>query len=173
MGVYREDPFRTPAAEREPSRRFRGRLTSGVTIWTSNGPEGPTGLTVSSLLLAEGEPSRILGLINDTTDLFEAIRSSGRFVVHVVDAEHQRWADILAGLYPMPGGIFSALKWAETGYGPAISDLPNRAMVELEDITDAGYQQLVRGKVGRFELADLSEPLVYFRGRYRRLQDPT
>src|SRR5688500_2047994 len=51
--VHYTDPFATPEEERSPVRRFRRRLPSAVTLWT--GP-GPAGLTVSSTLVADGDP---------------------------------------------------------------------------------------------------------------------
>ncbi|MFP5298465.1 MAG: flavin reductase family protein [Actinomycetota bacterium] len=168
-GIHHQDPFATPPSLREPIRRFRGRLSAGVTIWTAMGEQGPAGLTVSSILVAEGQPPQILGLVSDTTDLFEAIELTNRFVVHVVDSEHRRWADGFAGLYPMPGGIFNNLRWNEGDHGPELDELPNRATCRLIEILPAGYQRLIRAEVGRIDVADLDDPLVYFRGRYRNL----
>lgn len=169
-GIHYENPFSTPREIREPIRRFRGRLTSGVTIWTATGEQGPVGLTVSSLLVAEGEPSQLVGLINDTTDLFEAVSTSRRFVVHLADDAHERWADGFAGLYPMPGGVFAHVPWEPSEHGPLIGELGNRVRCELIEVAAAGYQKLVRGEIGQIELTDLDEPLVYFRGRYRSLR---
>lgn len=168
-GIHHQDPFATPPSMREPIRRFRGRLTSGVTIWTAAGEQGPVGLTVSSILVAEGRPSQIFGLVSDTTDLFEAIERTGRFVAHIVDAHRRRWADGFAGLYPMPGGAFNNLGWTQGDHGPEIEELPNRARCELIEILPAGYQRLIRAEVDQLSVADLDEPLVYFRGRYRDL----
>ena len=59
--IHHEHPFQTPADQREPARRLRGRLTSPVTIWTAYGAEGPVGLTVSSIIVAEGTTLRFDG----------------------------------------------------------------------------------------------------------------
>ncbi|MGZ8756004.1 MAG: flavin reductase, partial [Acidimicrobiia bacterium] len=57
--IHEEHPFAAPPDLRDPARQLRGRLTSGITVLTSGGPDQRTGLTVSSLLIAEGEPSRV------------------------------------------------------------------------------------------------------------------
>ena len=54
-----EHPFIRPEADRDPVRRFRGRLVAPVTIVTAGDDVGRAGLTVSSLMLAEGEPKEI------------------------------------------------------------------------------------------------------------------
>ena len=58
MTIHSTDPFATPEEQRSPLRRLRGRLAAPVTLWTADGPAGPAGLTVSSMLVAEGEPGR-------------------------------------------------------------------------------------------------------------------
>lgn len=63
--IHFEHPFATPLEERDPTRRFRGRLAAPVTVWTSGAVSGRGGLTVSSLLVAEGDPGIILGLVGD------------------------------------------------------------------------------------------------------------
>jgi 3-hydroxy-9,10-secoandrosta-1,3,5(10)-triene-9,17-dione monooxygenase reductase component len=168
-GIHYTDPFRAPEGSREPVRRFRGRLTAGVTIWTANGAEGPQGLTMSSVLVAEGEPPVVVGLLGDTADLFEALEESQRFVVHILDDRHKRLADRFAGLFPSPGGLFSGLSLQENEYGPVLQEIEDRAYCELIDIGDAGYQRLVRGSIQRLDLSDLSDPLTYFRGRYHSI----
>src|SRR5688572_6133036 len=53
-------------------------------LWTAPGapgPAGPAGLTVSSTLIADGEPSRLFGLLDDESDLWRAISSAGVFAV--------------------------------------------------------------------------------------------
>jgi 3-hydroxy-9,10-secoandrosta-1,3,5(10)-triene-9,17-dione monooxygenase reductase component len=168
-GIHFTDPFSTPQEHREPVRRLRGRLTGGVTIWTAYSGGDPYGLTMSSVLVAEGEPSLLLGLMGDTTDLYSAIEESHRFVVHILDHRHKRLADSFAGTFPSPGGLFAGLPLDESEHGPVIQQIENRAFCELIRTTDAGYQRLVTASIRRIELADLDTPLVYFRGRYRTL----
>lgn len=167
--IHSEHPFQTPADQREPARRLRGRLALPVTIWTAYGADGPSGLTVSSILVAEGKPSVVLGLVNDTTDLWEAIGESKRFVVHILDDSRRQLAERFAGSRPSPGGIFHGLVVQKGDSGPVLTDLPNRAHCTLFDTIDAGYQRLVRGLIQDVEVSDLESPLVHFRGGFRGL----
>jgi flavin reductase (DIM6/NTAB) family NADH-FMN oxidoreductase RutF len=169
--IHAEHPFQTPTDQREPARRLRGRLALPVTIWTAAGTDGPAGLTVSSVLVAEGRPSAVIGLINDTTDLWDAIRAAGRFVVHVLGENHRELAERFAGQRPSPGGLFHGLEAEEGEFGPVLTDLPERAHCMLFDTADAGFQRMVRGLIHEVELADLDTPLVHFRGGFRGLRN--
>ncbi|HLA66452.1 MAG TPA: flavin reductase, partial [Acidimicrobiia bacterium] len=71
--IHDEHPFTDPEGVRDPVRRFRGRLVAPVTIVTAGAPADRTGLTVSSIIVAEGDPSRIYFLCGTGTDLWEAI----------------------------------------------------------------------------------------------------
>ena len=165
--VHYEDPFRTPRDQEDPTRRFRGSLAKGVTIWTAGAGETKAGLTVSSLMVAEGKPSHVLGLINDTTDLYGALLDSGRFVVHLLGRSDQVLAEVFAGTRPAPGGQFEDLELEDTDWGPMIIRLLPRAYCTLRDTAQPGFQKLVRGRIDKIELGDGSEPLVHYRGRYR------
>ncbi|MGH2820948.1 MAG: flavin reductase family protein [Actinomycetota bacterium] len=171
-GVHYEDPFLAPAELREPTRRLRGRMTAGVTVWTSGRGEEATGLTMSSVVVAEGRPSILLGLITDTTSLWDAIHATGAFVVHVLEDGHRLLAERFAGRWPAPGGLLSGLDVETSEWGPVLSTIRNRAYCRYKEATEAGYQHLIRGEIERIELAELAEPLVYFRGRYRHLRPP-
>ncbi|MGH2754255.1 MAG: flavin reductase family protein [Actinomycetota bacterium] len=170
--IHREHPFQTPLEQRDPVLRLRGRLARGVTIWTSEGPDGPVGLTVSSVLVAEGTPSLVIGLINDTTGAFDAIGESHGFVVHVLNDSMRSLAERFAGVRPAPGGPFKGLHVENSEFGPALGDVTDRVYCRLFDSMDAGYQRLVRGAIERVELSDLRTPLIHFRGRYRSLDPP-
>jgi 3-hydroxy-9,10-secoandrosta-1,3,5(10)-triene-9,17-dione monooxygenase reductase component len=168
--VHRTDPFVTPPDKREPVRRLRGRLVAGVSVWTAGPPKGRAGLTVSSMVVAEGSPSLVLGLMNDTTDLWDTIEETGAFVVHILGRRDRVVADRFAGLRPSPGGLFTDMDVADTEWGPALVAFPDRVFCRYLDVSQAGYQRLVRGEIQRIELSDLTDPLVYFRGRYRKLK---
>ena len=167
--VHREDPFATPADDRSPARRLRGRLVSGVTIWTAQAEGTRAGLTMSSVLVADGEPAQMLGLLKDTSDLFDAIETSRTFVVHILGDKEVVLADIFAGLRPNPGGPFAGLDTSESEWGPVITRISDRAYCRLIDAPETGYHRLVRAEIERVELTELDAPLVYFRGRYRKL----
>jgi hypothetical protein len=90
-------------------------------------------------------------------------------VVHVFEEGQRLLADRFAGLRPSPGGIFSDLEVIPGPYGPQVAGIATRAFCRLAEVTEQGYQHLVRGDIDGVELGELERPLVHFRGRYRPL----
>jgi 3-hydroxy-9,10-secoandrosta-1,3,5(10)-triene-9,17-dione monooxygenase reductase component len=166
MTIHSTDPFATPEPERSPVRRLRGRLPAPVTLWTA---PGPAGLTVSSLLVADGAPGRVLGLVDDESQLWEALRESGRFAVAALGPGHRQLADRFAGLMPAPGGLFRGYEWTETRYGPVPADARSWAGCRLDDARPYGWALLVEATVEQVEIGAPDNPLVHYRGRYREL----
>lgn len=171
--IHDEHPFATPPDLRDPARQLRGRLASGVTVLTSGGPDNRTGLTVSSLLLAEGEPSRVVVLVGEATDLWFAIEQSSAWVLHVLGADDRELSDRFAGLRPSPGGLFVGLEVEDTPWGPTISTQGTRAYCRLERSVETGFHRLVTGVIDQIDLEGIADPLVYYRGRYRALGNET
>jgi flavin reductase (DIM6/NTAB) family NADH-FMN oxidoreductase RutF len=136
-----------------------------VTIVTA----GDDGMTASAVLVLEGSPPRVLVGINETADFHAAVNETGRFVVHVARQQDRNLSDRFAELAPSPGGLFAGLEIEETEWGPRIVGFDNWAGCLLEDCYPIGWQVLVVGKIEHLEVADVSDPLLYFRGRYRSL----
>ena len=170
-GVHDDHPFDTPADQRDPARRFRGRLAAPVTVITAGTGDHQTGLTVSSLVVAEGEPSRLYFLLGSTTDRFYGLEETGKFVVHVLEAGDQAIADVFAGLRPSPGGRFAGLEVEDTEWGPVIKQVATRAYCTFEGGDEETFFIVAEGTIDKLELSDIEDPLVYFRGRYRGLND--
>ncbi|HEX9855495.1 MAG TPA: flavin reductase family protein [Acidimicrobiia bacterium] len=167
-GIHDENPFKAPGDERDPVRRFRGRLAAPVTIVTAGDADERTGLTVSSLVVAEGAPSLVYVLVGPTTDLWLAIQEFGRFIVHVCRVGDEVVSDVFAGLRPSPGGMFAGLDVDQTDHGPLLTSLATRAYCTLRRGVEESYSVLVSGEIDRVDLVDSTDPLLYYRGRYTR-----
>lgn len=174
MSIHATNPFATPEPDRSPVRRLRGRLTAPVTLWTAPGAHGPAGLTISSVLVADGDPGRVLGLIDDESELWETLSHAGRFTVTPLAEGEQQLADRFAGLAPAPGGLFAqpADAWRDTGYGPVPGGDRTWAGCTLAEARPCGWGMLVEGVLDEIALAGSEAdtgagPLSYYRGRYR------
>jgi flavin reductase (DIM6/NTAB) family NADH-FMN oxidoreductase RutF len=170
--IHGTDPFAAPQAQRSPVRRLRGRLAATVTLWTALHPGGDrAGLTVSSTLVADGEPARLLGLVDPESDLFAAADAAGRFAVAPLGPRHRQLADRFAGLLPAPGGLFAADRWRDTPFGPVLADLGTWVGCRLDGAREFGWNLLVEATVERVEIGAEDAPLLHHRGRYRELAD--
>jgi 3-hydroxy-9,10-secoandrosta-1,3,5(10)-triene-9,17-dione monooxygenase reductase component len=166
--IHSSDPFATPEQEKSAVRRLRGRLASAVTLWTA---PGPAGLTVSSMMVADGEPGRVLGLVDEESDFYDAVQRSRVFAVTPLGPEDQQLADRFAGLMPAPGGLFAAGAWTATEYGPLPRSAGTWAGCRLTDDRTVGWSQLVEATIQVVRTDAVPVPLLHFRGRYHRLAD--
>jgi flavin reductase (DIM6/NTAB) family NADH-FMN oxidoreductase RutF len=171
MTIHTEHPFMDPA---DPVRRLRGRLGGAVALWTSGDTaEGGTraGLTVSSVMVAGGEPGRFLALLDPDSTLRDVLEATGRGVVHLLQWEHRDLAEVFAGQMPSPGGQFTTAEWEQTAYGPRLLTALTWATVEAESFESVGWSDLVVARVVEAVVGADERPLEHRRGRYLRPGD--
>ncbi|HEX2903052.1 MAG TPA: flavin reductase family protein [Jatrophihabitans sp.] len=171
MTIHNEHPFLPPEPDRNPLRRLRGRLASPVCVLTATHGADRAGLTVSSVLVLDGEPGVVLAAIDPLSDLHDLLRGSGRAVLNLLGWPHRQLADAFGYQAPAPGGPFRLADWADTEWGPALAGAPAWAGCELSDqpIRAAGWAVLVELVIVRTTIGADVEPLVHHRGRYRRI----
>ena len=168
MSISSEHPFLPPKGDRSPVRRLRSRLPSPVTVWTAGSGGGRAGLTVSSLLVADGEPGYVLGVLDPLSDLWDALRDTGAAVVNLLSWQHRQLADAFGYVAPAPGGPFRLGHWLDTEWGPALADASGWAGCQLSDrpAAELGWGLLVQLQVAQIAFGDDGAPLVHRRGRY-------
>jgi 3-hydroxy-9,10-secoandrosta-1,3,5(10)-triene-9,17-dione monooxygenase reductase component len=166
-----QHPFATPAERRSPARRLRGRLVAPVTVWTAGGGRDGAGLTVSSVLVADGQPARLLGLIDPASALWEAVEGTGAFVVQVLGVGDRALAERFAEVRPPIRGMFSGLEVRESAWGPVIGGRRPRASCRLAGSRQVGYDLLVEGAIEELEPRELDDPLAWAHGGFRSLRD--
>lgn len=170
MSIHSEHPFATPEAERSPLRRLRGRLPAAVTVWTAAHEGRRAGLTIASTLVVDGEPGRLVGVVDPDADLWEVAEASGRFAVVPLVAGQQQLADQFAGLAPAPGGLFrDRAAWQDTDWGPVPATATTYAGCRVDSSHEIGWGLLVEATVEHLDIGDPTSPLLYHRARYRTL----
>ncbi|GAA4366661.1 flavin reductase family protein [Nocardioides caricicola] len=160
MTIHDTHPFADP--DPDPVRRFRGRLTGTVALLTSD----RAGLTVSSLMVANGEPARVLALVDPDSDLADAVERTGRAVVQLLSWSHRDLAEAFAGTAPAPGGPFRMAAFEDTTWGPRLADAHSWAGVRVESAVEVGWSLLLTCVVEEVVVGDDADPLVHRRGRY-------
>lgn len=173
MTIHSEHPFLTPDEERDPARRLRGRIGGTVSLWTAGEGVDRAGLTVSSYLVAAGEPARVLALLHPDSDLLERLEVSEVAVIQLLEWRQRDLADAFAGLRPVPGGPFRLGQWEQTAWGPRLVGAATWAGVRLAGDAPAaprpvGWSTLVEVVIERVEIGEERNPLVHRRGRYER-----
>jgi flavin reductase (DIM6/NTAB) family NADH-FMN oxidoreductase RutF len=171
--IHSDHPFATPEPERDPVRRLRGRLGGTVTLWTSGQGRERAGLTVSSLMIAAGDPGHALALVDPDSDFADAVKDSGTAVVQLLEWSHRDLAEAFAGLAPAPGGPFRLGDWVDTEWGPRLEGTSAWAGVRLAgDQREVGWSLLLDATIEHVEVGEEKEPLVHRRGRYVRAEAP-
>lgn len=166
MTIHTTHPFAD--ADPDPARRLRGRLGGAVTVWTSGSGSDRAGLTLTSVMVALGEPPRVLGLVDPDSDLALAVEETGAAVVQLLSWPHRDLAEAFAGTAPAPGGVFAQAEFVDTAWGPRLATASTWAGVRLESAVDAGWSTLLTATVEHVEVGDDVDPLLHRRGRWLR-----
>jgi len=172
MTIHTEHPFATPDNERDPLRRLRGRLIAPVTVWACGVGRDRAGLTVSSMLVADGRPGRVLGLVDPDSTFAEALADGATaFTISLLTSSsaHQQVADVFAGTAPSGGGPFRTGTWIQGQWGPQLADASGWVGCRVDGRLDrhVGWGIVVEAVIEDIDLMDESAPgLAHRRGRY-------
>ncbi len=164
MTIHAGHPFPTPP---DPMRRFRGRVGGTVSLWTAGSGADRAGLTVTSFLLAQGEPAHLVAAIDPDSDLRDALEETGRGVVALLGWGDRYLAEAFAQTAPAPGGPFRQAGFTQTEHGPVLSHATAYALVSLREAHDLGWSLLVTCRVDEVEVDEETQPaLGHRRGRF-------
>lgn len=165
----------TLASTLEP-RAFRdalGHYASGITVIAGHDGDEPLGFTCQSFYSVSAAPPLISFSVMTNSSTYPRIRETGKFSVNVLSAAQQAISDQFAR---KGEDKWAGIDWDMTpGRNPAIADtlmwLDCRIVAEHR----AGDHDIVIGEVLAMSPADWHDgaPLLYFKGKYRHLHDPT
>lgn len=166
MTIHNEFPF--PSGPYNPARRLRGMVSAPVSIWASGAGTERDGWTISSFLIADGDPAELVALVKDEADWWETFQGTETAVVNLLGPGQGYLADVFARVAPSPGGVFRSGEWDAVGHGPKLTGAAAWVGVRLADThpVHAGWGLLVRATVEWIEFADGVPLLEYRAGRY-------
>jgi len=170
--IHHSHPFAVGEQDRNPLRRFRGRMASPVSIWAATAHGTRAGWTLSSFLVADGDPGEVIGLIDEESPLADVLAESPTLTISLLGWGQRALADAFAGVAPAPGGSFALSNWQDTDWGPVLENSLGWIGARLKaDPDHAGWGLLLRAVVERVEIQpDAADDLLcYVRGRYRSL----
>jgi 3-hydroxy-9,10-secoandrosta-1,3,5(10)-triene-9,17-dione monooxygenase reductase component len=163
------NPWADPPQARDPLRRWRGHLVLPVTVWLAAGAaaEVPVGLTVSSLIVGQGEPPVLAGLISPSTELADTVCTpSTEFVVHLVGVGQRRLAQHFAGELPAPPELLATRL---SPHGPVLEALGDRLFCRVTSSKAFGWSLLVEAEVSEVEVADQGKALAWYHGAFHEV----
>ncbi|WP_072814973.1 flavin reductase family protein [Rhodococcus zopfii] len=147
------------------------RLAAGVSIISTQGPDGPLGITATAVTSLTPDPASVLCCINKTSTAGDAIWSNGTFALNLLRQEHQDLACRFAGMTGAHGTEkFSEGAWSEFPSGsPALSDSLVSFDCELDRLVEVGTHYVVIGLITEIRLGELGDPLIYCDGTFSGL----
>lgn len=119
------------------------------------------------MLVADGDPARVVGLIDEDSDLWTALEARRTVAISVLTTGNGQLADAFAGTFPAPGGPFTLGSWTDTEWGPVLDGNAGWLGVRMVDSAPrhVGWALLVEAIVEHIAVSD--EPaLTHVRGRY-------
>ncbi|RID90723.1 flavin reductase [Gemmobacter lutimaris] len=157
------DPERVPGPE--TARDFRdalGRFATGVTLVTTEGPQGPLGFTANSFASVSLDPALVLWSPARSASRFPAFAAARHYAIHILGVDQfARIADFGRG---GPGfGDSQPLRNAEGV--PLIPGALARFDCEQHATHDGGDHLIIVGRVLRFTLRE-GAPLVFSQGAW-------
>ncbi len=139
-----------------------------MSLWTSGSAGSWAGLTVSSMMVANGSPGAVLGLLDPDSDLRDELEETGSGVVSLLHWRHRDLSEAFGGTAPAPGGAFRTGTWVETEFGRRLADAPTWAGVRLVSMTEVGWSVLATCEIVTLEVGDDEDPLMHRHGRLDR-----
>jgi flavin reductase (DIM6/NTAB) family NADH-FMN oxidoreductase RutF len=148
-------------------RRLLGYFATGVTIVTTCDPDGrPAGLTVSAFASLSLDPPLVLVCVDHKSQSYPALKDNRGFAVNILSTDHEAVSRRFAST--------RLDKFDGVAYHLSPLGLPvlENALAHVECVT---VNRHVEGDhtifVGRVEGGGTGtgEPLLYFRGKYQRL----
>lgn len=155
---------------RPDSDQFRtvlGHFSSGVVVVTSSSGPEPVGLTAQSFTALSLDPPMVLFCVGRDSTTWPRFRDTGRFCVHVL-GHHQEG---LARQFARPGAErFSGVEWSWGSSGnPVLAGCIAYVDCRMKNVYDEGDHHIVTADVLDLRLGEGGEPLLFYRGEFRRL----
>ncbi len=161
-----------PQAQAE-ARRFRdvlGCFASGITVITTMSGDEPVGMTCQSFSSVSLDPPLVTFIPARSSRAWPLIQRSGRFCVNVLAADQEH---VSAQMATKGVDKFAGIEWSPaTATGsPVIAGTLAHLDCTIHAVYEGGDHFVVVGRVEHLEThgpeADVVEPLIFFKGRYR------
>jgi 3-hydroxy-9,10-secoandrosta-1,3,5(10)-triene-9,17-dione monooxygenase reductase component len=149
-----------PSAFRDACSRF----ATGVSVVTSSGPGGPSGMTANAVASLSLEPPLMVVCFALTARTLEAVRHSGRFGIHFLSQQQEDLAARFASKMP-ESEKFEGVEWEERDGVPALGGCLAGLACELRELYPGGDHLIGVGEVTSLWRSD-GDPLVFHRGAY-------
>jgi flavin reductase (DIM6/NTAB) family NADH-FMN oxidoreductase RutF len=151
-----------PQTDSASFRAALGAFVTGVTVITTDSPDGPIGIVANSFASVSLDPPLVLWSPAKSSRRFEYFADARRFAIHVMAADQQ---DICAAVLESKTAVRSVPTHLSHCGMPIIEGALATFECNLEATHDAGDHVIVVGRVTKAHYAE-GEPLVFLGGKY-------
>jgi flavin reductase (DIM6/NTAB) family NADH-FMN oxidoreductase RutF len=149
-------------------RRIMGHFASGVTVVTAYLDGAVQGMTANAVTSLSLNPPLILVAVDKTATMNATLSASRHFAINILTERHEE----LSRRFAMRGTKdVSDLTWIHAVSGaPILADALAYVDCRLAEILPGGDHDIFVGEILAGDARD-DAPLLYFRGKYRRLAE--
>ncbi|HEX5451795.1 MAG TPA: flavin reductase family protein, partial [Candidatus Limnocylindrales bacterium] len=166
-----------PAVDATTYRDVLGRFVTGVTVVTCLDDAGdryqPWGTTVNAFTSVSLDPPLVLVCIGRERSIHPIVARTGRFVVNILDEDSPDLSDCFSGApSTLPREAFCDAPWrASPGGLPVLEAAVAHLECSIERTLDGGDHTIYLARVVGLGLSEVHPlPLLYYRGRYLRIE---
>lgn len=162
-------------SETTPSRQdFRSAmagLAAAVSVLTTDGPHGRTGLTVSAACSVTDEPPTVLVCVNRSSRSHGALGGNGAVCLNVLAAGQEALAAEFAGGTGVPmAERFARPEWEHERYGvPVLAGAAVALVGRITSRVEVGSHSVLMVGVAEVLLRESPDALVYYRRAFHGL----
>ena len=156
MGAVEIDPLQF--------RDVCGRFTTGVSVITSFGPEGPSGMTANAVTSLSLEPPLMIVCFDHSARTLAAVEHSRMFGVNFLAHDQEAVAARFASK-DAEEVKFADVRWTERSGVPAIDGSLGLIACRLTELLPGGDHLIGVGEAVDLRAGE-GEPLVFYRGDY-------
>jgi 3-hydroxy-9,10-secoandrosta-1,3,5(10)-triene-9,17-dione monooxygenase reductase component len=135
------------------------RFATGVTVITTNRPDGPAGMTASAVSSLSLDPLMLLVCISNRLPTHDALLESRRFAVNVLGEDDEALARRFAT--PSPDK-FSGLDIDNAAGVPVLSTAIAHFVCDVHERLPGGDHSIFIGRVRHCDFVPHRRPLLYF-----------
>jgi flavin reductase len=152
-------------------RHAMGHFATGVTVVSSNGPDGPHCMTANAVTSVSLDPALILVCVGQASKLSSYLTPGQRFVVNVLAQEQEPLARYFSRTLP-PDAPHPVYRLDTIHEAPALAGCVTALICDVYHRYPGGDHSIVLGHVqALYQPGPNRAPLLFHRGQYANLSD--
>ena len=160
-----------PAGGSISAQEFReamSRLTTAVSVITTDGPAGRSGLTCSAVCAASDTPPLLVACVHGASNANKALKENGVLCVNCLGADQSDLSQTFAGARGVPmNERFTGDHWDKLITGaPRHREALVALDCEIVNVIEAGTHSVFLARVLATAHNDPADPLIYHRRSY-------